>query len=96
MAPRGRPQGLWAPVERLRRVWTPEKELYELADKLEPSTELDSKIRELFSRMAMRVGSIELDVTEPTFGYVRWEEIQIPSGRRIVTVWWTPDPEGER
>lgn len=84
---------LGAPVERLRRVWTPDKELYELADKLDPGSELDSKIRELFSRMAMKLGTIEVDTTDPTFGFIRWEEIQMQNGRRKTTIWWTPEEE---
>jgi len=78
----------WHPVERLRRIWTPDKELYERADSLDPGTELDSQIRELFSRIVERVGSIELDVTDPVRGYIRWEKISGPDGRSYVTVWY--------
>ena len=86
------PPPLWKPVERLRRIWSPDREIYELADSLEPSTQLDSQIRELFSRVMKGLGQVELDVTEPVDGFIRWEEVRFGQ-RRIVSVWWLPTPD---
>jgi hypothetical protein len=83
---------LTGPVERLRKVWTPNDEIYEIADSLQPGTELDSKVRDLFSRMVKHFGSVELDTTDPNDGYIRWEEIS-NNGRSFVTVWWVATPE---
>lgn len=80
----------WQPVERLREIWTPEREVYEVFDKLEPGTRLDSIVRELFSRTVMHVGEIKLDVTDPVRGYVRWEQINFGS-RKLISVWWQPE-----
>lgn len=83
----------WNPVERLRRIWTPQSEVYERIESLDPQTELDSKIRDLFSRLVERIGSIELDLEEPPTGYIRWEEVTGIDGRRYVTVWHLREPE---
>lgn len=82
----------WRPVERLRRIWTPDREIYELADKLEPGSQLDSIVRELFSRTIQRVGSIQLDMSHPITGFVRWEEVRAGPGK-VVSVWWQPEPD---
>ena len=87
---------LWLPVERLRRRWSPERELHELTAKLDPGSDLDSIIRELFSRMVKRVGSIQLDVTEPVEGFIRWEMVKAGSGHRVISVWWVPEPDTRR
>jgi hypothetical protein len=83
---------MWTPVERLRRIWTPNREVYELADSLQPSTELDSKIREYFSRVIREVGSIQIDVTDPVDGFIRFEEVMY-GRRKIVAIWWLKDPD---
>jgi len=87
---------LWAPVERLRRIWTPDREIYELADSLDPSSSMDSVIRELFSRMVKQVGAIQIDVTDPVDGFIRWELVRAGPTQRVVSVWWTPEPDSRR
>jgi len=84
---------LWHPVERLRRIWTPEREIYERFDSLEPSTELDSIIRELLSRTIQQLGSIQLDASQPATGFIRWEKVDTPTGKPVISVWWVPEPD---
>lgn len=81
---------LVSPIEKLRRIWTPEKEVYELADKLEPSTELDSLIRDFLCRiMEQRLHSVTLDMSVSNTGNVRWEIVtHEQSGKQQVTIWW--------
>jgi hypothetical protein len=84
---------LWQPVERLRRIWTPEREVYEIIDKIDPGSAVDSVIRELFSRMVKQVGAIQLDVTDPVDGFIRWEVVRAGPRQHVVSVWWTPEPD---
>jgi len=84
---------LWQPVERLRRIWTPEREVYELTGNLDPGSTVDSVIRELFSRMVKQVGSMQIDVTDPVDGFIRWEIVRAGPRQRVVSVWWTPEPD---
>lgn len=78
------------PVEALRRIWTPQREVEEFFADLSPQSALDSEIRDYFSRIIDKYGSITLDVTEPTreFG-IRWNVVHTkpPNARRLVTIW---------
>jgi len=81
------------PVERLRQIWTPEREIEELFTDLSPGSELDSQIRDFFSRIIDREGSITLDITDPVPDFmIRWEIIHTPppEARRKITIWKVP------
>jgi len=85
--------GGFHPVEALRRIWTPQREIEELFANLAPGTALDSEIRDFFCRIIERVGTIELDVTDPVPNFdIRWNTIHTPppGSRRIVTIWKVP------
>jgi len=84
---------LWQPVERLRRIWTPEREVYELTGNLDPGSTVDSVIRELFSRMVKQVGAMQIDVTDPVDGFIRWEIVRAGPRQRVVAVWWVAEPD---
>lgn len=82
------------PVERLRQIWTPEREIDEIFSDLSPGTALDSEIRDYFSRIIDREGTITLDITDPVPPFeIRWEVIhtQPPNARRKVTIWKVPN-----
>jgi hypothetical protein len=84
----------WIPVEKLREVWTPEREIEELTANLEPQTELDSQIRDYFMRIVRQHGSIRLFLDQPNTGNIRWEIVATDPRngpiRREVTIWWEP------
>lgn len=83
----------WRPVERLRQIWTPRREVEEMMANLEPQTALDSQIRDYFTRIVRRHGSITVSLDEPNTGAVRWEVVSSPPGlppHREVTIWWVP------
>lgn len=86
---------MFIPYERLRRIWTPKREIEELFDNLAPATELDSQIREYFTRIVMKYGTITLDITEPADErfQVRWEIVHDALGRRQISIW--SEPKGE-
>jgi hypothetical protein len=78
------------PIEALRQIWTPEREVDELFAVLAPGSALDSEIRDYFSRMVERFGTITLDITDPVPPFeIRWEVVhtQPPNSRRMVTIW---------
>ena len=78
------------PIEALRKVWTPEREIDQLFSDLSPQTALDSEIRDYFSRMILKYGTVTLDITHPVPQFnIRWEVIhtQPPNARRQVTIW---------
>lgn len=80
----------WRPVETLRRIWTPDREVRELVANLDPATEVDSLIRDFFCRMVQQAGSVRLDMETPNTGDIRWEIVTGPTGRREVTIWHVP------
>lgn len=78
------------PIEALRQIWTPEREVDELFSDLSPGSALDSEIRDYFSRIIERFGTITLDITDPVPPFdIRWEVVHTepPSSRRFVTIW---------
>jgi len=78
------------PVEKLRRIWTPEREIEQLFSDLSPGTALDAEIRDYFVRIIDKYGSIELDLTEPVPEFnVNWNVVHTlpPNSRRKVTIW---------
>lgn len=83
---------LLSPVERLRRIWTPDREILERVENLEPQTEVDSIVRELFSRMVKEQRHVTLSRREPVDGEIRWEFINREIAPGIyepeVSVWW--------
>lgn len=84
------------PFEMLRRIWTPGREIEEVIHKLDPSTELDSIIRDFFCRlMEQKVQKVTLDLDQPNTGDLRWEIVMDGSGRRQVSIWWIPDEQKE-
>lgn len=85
------------PVETLREIWTPEREVEELVHKLDPQTELDSQIRDYLHRAVQQVGPMTLLLAvgdQPVFntGQLRFEIIEHQPrpgvrGRREVSLW---------
>lgn len=61
------------PVERLRQIWTPNDELSELSMDLEPQSQLDSIIRDLFHRTILQGGPVTVSMDIPNTGMMRWE-----------------------
>lgn len=85
------------PVEALRRIWTPQREIEELFTDLAPGTALDSQIRDFFCRIVDKQGTITLDITDPVPEFqLRWEIIHTmpPNARRKVTIWKIPGNNG--
>jgi len=81
------------PVEALRRIWTPEREIDEIFSDLSPGSALDSQIREFFTRIVDQYGTISLDLTDPVPEFdIRWEVVHTtpPNARRKVTIWKAP------
>lgn len=86
-----------SPLERLRRIWSPNKEIVELVQALEPQTELDSMIRDILHRTIQQRGPVTLvlhDGTNPVMnvGTLRWEVVhhepmQGTMGRREISCW---------
>jgi hypothetical protein len=81
-----------SPVEKLRRIWTPGREVEELVARLEPQSELDSMIRHLLHAICQQKGSMTINLDDFNIGTLRWEVIHHePSpgvvGRREVTIW---------
>jgi hypothetical protein len=84
------------PVERLRRVWTPGREIEELVHRLDPRTELDSAIRHILHAVVQQHGpqrislGSELQPLE-NVGSLRWEIIHGPGPdeirQRELTIW---------
>jgi len=86
-----------SPVERLREIWTPDREVAELFADLDPQTELDSLIRHFFHAIIQRQGSVTLDLgselhPQVNTGQIRWEIVHGPGPTpelrpRQVTIW---------
>jgi NADPH-dependent glutamate synthase beta subunit-like oxidoreductase len=86
-----------SPLEKLRRVWTPDREILEVIAALDPRTELDSMLRDWLHRVIEQTGpkTVVLGIGETRVvntGTLRWEVVHheptpgIP-GRREVTLW---------
>lgn len=80
------------PIEKLRRIWTPEREVEEVFTNLDPQTRLDSMIRDLLHRTVQQRGPVTLDLDALNVGTLRWEIItHEPSpgiaGRSEVSIW---------
>lgn len=79
-------------VERLRRIWTPRREVEELFARLDPGSELDSMLRDFLHRALQQCGPVTLGLDEPNRGTLRWEIVHhepVPGqvGRREVSLW---------
>lgn len=80
----------FAPFEKLRRIWSPEREIEQLFSNLDPQTALDSQIRDFFSRIIDKIGYLELDITDPVPQFdIRMEIVNTPppNSRRKVSIW---------
>lgn len=87
------------PVEKLRRIWTPGREIEEVVAQLDPQTDLDSQIRDILHRAVQQRGPVTLEIgseVEPILntGTLRWEIIHGPGHddfpelrRRQIAVW---------
>lgn len=75
------------PVERLRRIWTPRREIDEIFSDLSPATALDSLIREWFSRIVDAEGTLTIDLTDPVPEFMMNYNIVHNGDRREVTIW---------
>jgi hypothetical protein len=90
------------PVEKLRRIWTPGREIEEVVARLDPQTELDSMVRHFFTAIVQELGSVKLDLgseANPRLntGTIRWEIVHGPAPEerpdlrnREVTIWHEP------
>ena len=86
-----------SPLERLRRIWTPGREIEELVYNLDPRTELDSMVRDFLHRTVQQRGAVTLVIEQhgtPVLntGHLRWEIVHhepTPGqlGRREITIW---------
>ncbi|HEY1248342.1 MAG TPA: hypothetical protein VGE97_05100 [Nitrososphaera sp.] len=91
------------PIERLRRIWTPGREIEEVVAQLGPQTELDSLMRDFLHRTIQQKGPVTLDIgslVDPVMntGVLRWETIFGPGledypekRRRQVSLWVEED-----
>lgn len=89
------------PLERLRRVWSPDREILEVVQRLEPQTELDSQVRDFLHRIVQQRGPVTLVLEDrggPVLntGTLRWEIVHHEpqpgvAGRREVSLWVVPD-----
>ena len=80
------------PVEKLRQIWTPEREVEEFHLDLRPQTRLDSVVRDLLHRTIQQKGPVTLDLDTDNVGTLRWEVItHQPSpgvmGRTEISIW---------
>lgn len=80
------------PLEKLRTIWTPGREIEELVHSLEPGTELDSMIRDYLHRTIQQRGPVTLSLDVPNQGTLRWEIIHYEptpgtTGRREISIW---------
>lgn len=80
------------PVEKLRRIWTPEREIEEISASLDPGTTLDSIVRDLLHRTIQQKGPVTLNLDALNAGTLRWEVVtHEPSpglrGRTEVSIW---------
>lgn len=85
----------FAPFEKLRQIWTPERELEEYLTDLSPQSELDSMIRDYFHRTIQQRGPVRLNLDAPNTGNLRWEIVHHePSpglvGGREISIWIEP------
>jgi hypothetical protein len=66
------------PVEKLRRIWTPEREIDEIFSKLEPGSVLDSMIRDFFYRIIDQHHnrSVRISLEGLNYGNIRWEVVR--------------------
>jgi hypothetical protein len=88
-----------SPIEKLRRIWTPGREIEEVVAELEPRTELDSIIRDTLYSILMQHGPQRINLgsdVEPFIisGTLRWEVVHGPGPdsmpelrRREMTIW---------
>ena len=53
-----------SPLERLRRIWTPGREIEELVYNLDPRTELDSMVRDFLHRTVQQRGAVTLVIEQ--------------------------------
>lgn len=87
------------PVEKLRRIWTPGREIEEVVARLDPATYLDSQIRQGFHLVIQQKGPQTIDIgseIDPVLcaGTLRWEIVHGPGAdeapelrRRQLAVW---------
>lgn len=78
------------PVEKLRRIWTPNKEIREFHESLEPRTELDSMVRDFLHRIIQNKGPMTLKLEErgapiPNTGTLRFEIIHHEPAPGVIT-----------
>lgn len=76
-------------VERLRRIWTPEREIEELFADLSPSTALDSQLRDFLCRIVDQAPgrSVKINLTGDVRPFnLRWEIVH-SGGYRECTLW---------
>ena len=71
------------PIEKLRRIWTPGREIEEIIVRLDPQTEVDSMIRDFLHRAIQQCGPVVLNLgseADPieNVGVLRWEIVHGP------------------
>lgn len=85
------------PIEKLRRIWSPGREVEEVILALDPQTELDSTLRDYLHRTIEQHGPRTLllgagDIPKLNTGTLRWEVVHHEptpgsAGRREVSLW---------
>lgn len=88
-----------SPLEKLRRIWTPGREIEEVISQLEPQTYLDSQIRQILHLLVDQKGGQTIDIgseIDPVRceGTLRWEIVHGPGvdeapelRRRQLAIW---------
>lgn len=79
-------------IRRAQTVLRPPNKEVATAD-LSPATELDSLVRDFFTRLVKQKGPFVLDMEEPNTGFVHWEFVDF-NGRTVVNLYHaeTNDP----
>jgi hypothetical protein len=64
-----------SPIERLRKVATPDREIEEFFADLSPQTRIDSEIRDLFCRIIEQHGPFTVDMERPNTYKINIEKV---------------------
>jgi predicted P-loop ATPase len=93
------PQIRISPIEKLRQIWTPGREIEEFIHRLDPQRELDSMVRHILHAIVQQQGPHTIDLgseIDPVknHGTLRWEIVHGPGPedmpewrRRELTIW---------
>lgn len=77
-------------IDRVRALWTPNSEVREQVDKMEPATEMDSILRDCLCAIVERERTVTVVMSNNT-GKVNLSRVMLPSGEVQATLWWEPE-----